>query len=441
MKKLLILWLLLFAGPVVIPDQSIQVQAQVMTRPVISQYTPPFVADFTTGTLPAGVSFSRSSAGTYFDASGILQTASINTPRFDYDPITLAAKGLLIEESRTNVLNYSEQLDNAYWNKGNASISANVTTALDGASTGDKLVDNTTNGVHEIARAYNSVSGTSYVLSVFVKKAERGFLFLKTQDGNKGVGFNLTTATVSNAQSASGKVIPLPNGWYRCIMFFTGNSTTTTTFEIGSGNASTDWTANGDYRYVGDGGGLTLWGVDLQTGGFETSYIAVVASAVTRAADNATLTGISTWYNQNYSTFLINYQLLPGQTNAYTDAFSVNNGSGAHEIVLYAKYTGSVILNTPVNGVYAGQIQASYLPANFTNPFRVAVAVSNNSSAMVVNGTVYTANTGVLPTGLSQVTLGRARNNTNLEYLNGWISRFMYYPRRMPNQYLQSLTQ
>jgi hypothetical protein len=50
----------------------------------------------------AGGSFTRASVGTYFDSSGVMQTATNNTPRFDYDPVTHIAKGLLFEESRTN---------------------------------------------------------------------------------------------------------------------------------------------------------------------------------------------------------------------------------------------------------------------------------------------------------------------------------------------------
>jgi hypothetical protein len=56
------------------------------------------------GTLPPGVAFTRATTGTYFDATGTLQTAAINAPRWDYNPNTLALNGILIEEARTNVL-------------------------------------------------------------------------------------------------------------------------------------------------------------------------------------------------------------------------------------------------------------------------------------------------------------------------------------------------
>jgi len=48
--------------------------------------------------------FSRGSAGTFVGSNGLIQTAAINEARFDHDPITLVCKGLLIEESRTNLV-------------------------------------------------------------------------------------------------------------------------------------------------------------------------------------------------------------------------------------------------------------------------------------------------------------------------------------------------
>ena len=53
------------------------------------------------GPTPA---FTRASSGTFVGSDGLIQSAGNNVARFDHDPVTLACKGLLIEESRTNLV-------------------------------------------------------------------------------------------------------------------------------------------------------------------------------------------------------------------------------------------------------------------------------------------------------------------------------------------------
>lgn len=57
--------------------------------------------DPTVGGVP--LTFSRNSIGTYFDSARVRQYASANQPRWDYDPVTGAFKGLLMENTRTNL--------------------------------------------------------------------------------------------------------------------------------------------------------------------------------------------------------------------------------------------------------------------------------------------------------------------------------------------------
>ena len=62
----------------------------------------PFIAP-TLVTFPVP-SFTRASIATFVNSKGLIETAPVNTPRFDYDPVTLAPKGLLLEEAITNIL-------------------------------------------------------------------------------------------------------------------------------------------------------------------------------------------------------------------------------------------------------------------------------------------------------------------------------------------------
>lgn len=48
--------------------------------------------------------FTRAGTATRFNASGALELVAANVARIDYDPVTLAVKGFLMEEARTNLL-------------------------------------------------------------------------------------------------------------------------------------------------------------------------------------------------------------------------------------------------------------------------------------------------------------------------------------------------
>jgi hypothetical protein len=66
---------------------------------------PRMALDFTTASLDSRVTFTRSgNTATVTNSSGVITAINADLPRFDYDPTTLVCKGLLIEESRTNLL-------------------------------------------------------------------------------------------------------------------------------------------------------------------------------------------------------------------------------------------------------------------------------------------------------------------------------------------------
>ncbi len=73
----------------------------------VSQNVTPITLDLPfaeTETLPVSVTFTRATTGTYTNGSGVITSAAIDEPRFDHDPATGESLGLLIEESRTNLL-------------------------------------------------------------------------------------------------------------------------------------------------------------------------------------------------------------------------------------------------------------------------------------------------------------------------------------------------
>jgi len=54
--------------------------------------------------LSSAVTFSRASVGTTVGQDGLIQTVAVDAPRFDFDAVSRAPRGLLMEEARTNLL-------------------------------------------------------------------------------------------------------------------------------------------------------------------------------------------------------------------------------------------------------------------------------------------------------------------------------------------------
>lgn len=50
------------------------------------------------------ITFTRASAATRINSAGVMESVAANVPRIDYDPVTLAVRGILLEEQRTNLL-------------------------------------------------------------------------------------------------------------------------------------------------------------------------------------------------------------------------------------------------------------------------------------------------------------------------------------------------
>lgn len=84
------------------------------------------------------------STATRINASGLVEVVAADTARFDFNSVTLACRGLLIEEQRTNLLRQSQNFG-IYWSNADSSESVDVAVSPDGTQNADKLIVN--NGV------------------------------------------------------------------------------------------------------------------------------------------------------------------------------------------------------------------------------------------------------------------------------------------------------
>ena len=112
--------------------------------------------------------FSRVSEATRVNKDGLIETVSNNVPRLDW--LNSDCPSLLLEPQRTNLVQYSEDFNNALWVKNRTTVTANEDVSPEGTETADKLECNSSSGGMYV-RSYASItSGATVVLSVFAKK-------------------------------------------------------------------------------------------------------------------------------------------------------------------------------------------------------------------------------------------------------------------------------
>jgi hypothetical protein len=89
---------------IALADMTPATKMLLVRGPVVAVGQPVPISDwsFMGPSLPAPFTITRSSTANYFSSAGTLTSAAVDTARFDYNPLSLVARGLLIEESRTN---------------------------------------------------------------------------------------------------------------------------------------------------------------------------------------------------------------------------------------------------------------------------------------------------------------------------------------------------
>jgi len=196
----------------------------------------------------------------------------------------------------------------------------------------------------------------------------------------------------------------------------------------------------------GSAAGITLRiaAPQLEQGAFPTSYIPTTSAAVTRSADSAVVTPISSFYNQSEGTLFAeaNPRSLTLQPDVSRVFASLNSGDFNNQINIQQRTSGD-----PDTVEFAPYIFPSGGPASMvgggsllTTTQRVAGAYKSNDFAASFNGgSAVTESSGSVPSGITHLHIG-LRPDAGTGALSGHIRKVAYWPRRLSNALLQSLT-
>lgn len=397
---------------------------------------PRLALDFTTAALDSRVTFSRTTSAanpaTYVASSGYIEAATDNQPRFDYDPVTLTCKGLLIEESRTNILTNSE--DFSTWpTKTNVTIAIDQINAPTNTQVADKIEETAATGSHLIFKNNLVVSGTTYTCSVFLKRGERfkaRLLTFSSLDYTEA-DFDLDLGTATG----SGKITPAGNGWYRCSITTPANTTSANgRFYIYVLNDSGVASYEGILGY-----GIYAFGAQVEAGAFATSYIPTTMLPLTRNADLAVMTGtnFSDWFNASEGTFEITLQGLPNSAASVGRAFCVNDNTANNSFILgWTSNITQMRSRLVVGG--ATQFQFSYATEPTAENTLVTAYKVNSFAGANQGGVVLTDASGTLAAPTQFVFTGDGAGT--IGQYNGHLKKCLYWPSRLTNAEVQAFS-
>ena len=395
-------------------------------------------------TLDPRITFTRASGGSYVGADGLIKYAGVNEARFDHNPVTGESLGLLVEESRSNLLLRSEEFDDASWTKFNSSINSNVITAPDNTSNATKLIQNTSNNQHMVIINLTSAVNTTYTFSFFAKSAENQYVIASFSGGGLSSDCKVVVSLIDGSVTTTSNspentsVTKLPNGWYRITLTKTTPSASAFQPRIVIGR-----TGGISQVYQGDGtSGVYIWGAQLEEGAFPTSYIPTEGSTRTCAADDASITGknFSDWYRQDEGTVFVS-SIENGGTNS--SPFWFKDGNFSLRGIAYRRLTSTNNLEfiyRKDSSIFRELVVDNLLKYNTIS--KIAVSFNSNKSSLSINGnTTSSSYSDSIDLDIDSFTIGRSavRGNTPRIWV-GTISKITYYPYPLKDSNLQSLT-
>jgi hypothetical protein len=302
-----------------------------------------------------------------------------NLPRLDYSGGASCPR-LLLEPQRTNLLQYSEQLNNSYWFKGGSGaasapvVTANYAISPDGYQNADRVyfdaVGTSSADRSSLIRDFAFTTGQTYTISGYAKSAT---------GANQILQFRIAGAQVGGELTATSE-------WQRFSVTHTATTSTTDNFGIQLRGNNTETTSD-----------LLLYGLQLELASYATSYIPTLGASVTRLADACSKQNIAGTLPTAYPfTLFGEFEVTPaieGQaltfsnTASNTEYFSIDNNSGFYRAISRPSTTISLVQSTTPETLGTHKICAVFTSTTI-KLFVDGVLESSGANAQAFNASI-----------------------------------------------------
>lgn len=378
---------------------------------------------------------------------------NFNTPRFDYDPITRNSRGLLIEGSAANTVLNSESFPSTgtgQWGYTNLTPNATKITSPNGTANAIQFNETTDNALHRITQGITGSAGPASI-SIWAKvldPANPRRLFLNAIGFmNASALFDLDPATQTGASGTAvsvagtapnraGTWVKYPNDWYRCTVVGTYNANSSLFLQV---NRASSTTPNDDTYAGSTSNGLAMWGCQVEAGSGASSYIPTGASTGNRTKDVCNITGsnFSSWFVDGPGTIVAQSDNVKSNTRNLLCEFNKDASNYIQMGVTAGAGSGEALLYNP-----DGFSQSGTTPS-LNTAYKSAYVWDTNYFKMCLNGTLGSADTigNIVSSGMVNLSIGGDLTNPTDVYIkNGHIRSLKYWPTRLPDAQLQTLT-
>ena len=396
-------------------------------------------------TIPFGLNFSRTSSASRVNALGLVETIAAGNIRLDYNPsVPGEIYGWLLEETSTNSFLNSQNFAQTWTVAGDGAVVSDTDKAPDGVAASADTLKSSTGGTVRVAVAQAGltfVDGNKYTVSVWAKKKELDYLEISDKLDATGVTYAKTfkisdgTLGVSDGAVVDASIKAYPNDWYRCTVTFTASANMTTVFLKARSDNDTSTISS-----VTQNHGISLWGAQIETKEYATSYIPTTTVITTRAADVAYVQEENPSWNWDIGTtlFINAIPLYSGGTNK--PIYHYQDSTNANFVTLLN--TGNVkIFSNSVNQLDADPFTTGFSMSDGTQ-FKNMLALKKDSAHMAQNGTLSTtlsADTSIIVplNSSSHIYTIKFFHGTGLTSSSGWLKDFLIWSNTVADDVLE----